>query len=194
MEILLNASRGVISVIPKRAGTAPKSRWLKVTRPSALPLIAASSTISSAGSSSCGRHKNRVATGLAIAQSAETNALTSDSSKPDATRCLELTHTASYSSAKATDTTGVKAWLKARSSKVAEAPEGLRKPATITLVSKTNNIIYDIIYDVNIEDRGTFYLALGDDFSIFWQNPELSSRDAGKNQFFLFAFLNLIEK
>lgn len=188
MEILLNASRGVISVIPKRAGTAPKSRWLKVTRPSALPLIAASSTISSAGSSSCGRHKNRVATGLAIAQSEETNALTSDSSKPDATRCLELTHTASYSSAKATDTTGVKAWLKARSSKVAEAPEGLRKPATITLVSKTNNIIYDIIYDVNIEDKSTFYLVQATTFPFSGRTPNFLPEMPGKISFFSSPF------
>jgi hypothetical protein len=55
--ILPIASRGIITSIPNRAGTVPKSRTLNVTNVSARPLTAVSSTISSPGSRSCGLHR-----------------------------------------------------------------------------------------------------------------------------------------
>src|ERR1700751_2090464 len=79
--ILRMASAGVSSSMPNRAGATPKSRRLKVTIAAAWPLTAASSTSSSAGSRSCGRHMKCVSTGSAIASTPRTKTPASGRSK-----------------------------------------------------------------------------------------------------------------
>ena len=84
--ILPIASRGIITSIPNRAGTVPKSRTLNVTNASARPCTAVSGTISSPGSRSCGL-KKCVFTASAIATTASRNISTSRSLSPAASRC-----------------------------------------------------------------------------------------------------------
>ena len=102
-ESLLIASWGVETAMPNSAGVSPKSRRLNVTSASALPFIAASRTISSEGSRSLGRHRNRLTAGSATAQSAEMTVQTSDARRPDARRCTGSQHIASYSRVGATE-------------------------------------------------------------------------------------------
>jgi hypothetical protein len=98
---------GIITSIPNRAGTVPKSRTLNVTNPSARPLIAVSRTISSPGSRNCGRHRTCVFTGSAIATKASRNISTSRSLNPAASRCSASEQVASYSMASGTLTNSV---------------------------------------------------------------------------------------
>ena len=90
---------------------------------------------------SCGRHRNHGDTGSATAQSAEIIVPTSASLRPEIARCAGSLHTASYSSARVTVSISVNVRLRARSSNAAEAPVGLRSPATIILVSRTSRMI-----------------------------------------------------
>ena len=69
---------------------------------------------------------------------------TSSSLNPDTIRCAGSRQTASYSNARATDSRSVNALLNARSINAAEAPLGLRRPATTTLVSNTYRITYNV--------------------------------------------------
>ena len=68
--ILLSNSAGDNTSIPNVAGVSPKSRRLNVTIAAAWPFTAASSTSSSAGSRSWGRHMKCVSTGSTIASTA----------------------------------------------------------------------------------------------------------------------------
>ena len=69
---------------------------------------------------------------------------TSSSLNPDTIRCAGSRQTASYSNARATDSRSVNLPLKAWSISAAEAPLGLRRPATTTLVSNTHLIVSDM--------------------------------------------------
>ena len=83
-------------VSPKRCA-GPKSATLQVAKRSAAPLIAASSTISSSGSLSWGRHRNLTSTGSIIAARLPENASSSSSVSPCRRRCSGRFSTSSYS-------------------------------------------------------------------------------------------------
>jgi hypothetical protein len=123
--------------MPNRDGADPKCRKLNVTSASARPLTAASSTISSPGSRSCGLQRKCVLTGSAMAITAVTKISTSRAESPDASWCSASQQTASYSIAKATLTRSVISPCRTARKMAADAPPGLRIPATTASVSST---------------------------------------------------------
>lgn len=127
----------------------PKSRRLKVTIACACPFTAASSTISSEGSFSCGRQIKCDSTGSASAASASTNMTAWRMSRPAAAQCSARIHTASYSSIRATLASNWTCPSNAAPSSAADAPDGLRIAATTTSVSSTSRMDdFDITRDV----------------------------------------------
>lgn len=134
--------------MPNREGTAPKSRTLNVTKASARPFTAASSTISSPGSRSCGRHKKCVSTASAIAIIPFTKISTSCADKPEANRCSACPQVASYSKARATVSNSVGLPRRAARRIAADAPLGLRIAATITSVSSITLTPHTISYRI----------------------------------------------
>lgn len=114
-----------------------KCARLKVTRASALPLMAVSKTISSSGSISRGLQRNERRAGLAIAAKSSSTVPTSTLLNPDAAKCSGLVSTASYSSISGTESNKPNRSSKAASRSWREAPSLLRSAATTTSVSRT---------------------------------------------------------
>jgi len=120
-----------------RAGVA-RCRRLNVTNRSARPLTAVSSTISSAGSFSRGRHKKRSGTGTATFANASRISFISVALNPLASKCSCRVRTASYSTISGTGTRNSTLWSRAHSRICRDAPRSLRSAATRTPVSRTS--------------------------------------------------------
>ena len=122
---------------PNLTAATAKCRRLNVTSRSARPLIAASSTMSSSGSGSCGRQRNARRTGLATDITASSNTPTSALSNPAAARCSGRVSTASYSIAKGTVSINSYRLRSTAISSRRDAPVLLRIAETMTSVSNT---------------------------------------------------------
>jgi hypothetical protein len=109
---------------------------LNVTSQSAAPLTAVSSTISSAGSFNCGRHKNRRGTGIDTCTKASSTSFTCRAVRPLASRCSGRVRTASYSMINGAEASTSNLRSRAAFNNCLEAPRSLRKAATTTSVSR----------------------------------------------------------
>src|SRR6266699_3382808 len=85
--ILFKTSIGRKTETPKRSAATAKSETLYVTRASASPLMAASSTISSPGSPTCGLHRKCNSTVSIKAASSASKSSISSGARPGASQC-----------------------------------------------------------------------------------------------------------
>lgn len=151
--ISCHASRGRITRIPNLLAAAARCRSLNVTRTSAPPFTALSSTISSPGSLSCGRHRKRNRTWVATFATASRISFTSSAVNPLAARCSRRVRTASYSTISGTDDSSSAAPSNTLSKICREAPRSLRRAATSTSVSRSHRTPYDITRNITRNTR-----------------------------------------
>ncbi len=123
--------------MPNRSPATAKSRTLYVIRASASPLMAASSTISSLGSRTCGLQSKCTSTGSINPASSARNSSTSSGTSPCASLCSGRFSTSSYSRKRG----GVAKATSCRSATnrrtAFPAPKRVRSAATTTEVSRT---------------------------------------------------------
>src|SRR5271166_4834053 len=132
-----SSSAGLRTEMPNRSPASTKSPALYVTKASAWPLTAASSTISSFGSRDWGRQRKCSSTGSIKAASSARNSSISSGASPCARRCSGRCKTSSYSrkSGGFAKSTSCRSAINRRTA--FPAPVRVRSPATTTEVSRT---------------------------------------------------------
>src|ERR1700760_3112220 len=136
--ILLRASAGRMTSIPKVLRASRRWLSLNVTIALACPFTAASKTSSSPGSRSCGRQRKNDLSGSANPNRPSTYLPTSNALSPEANRCSANVQMASYSKARATVSNMTALPSSILRSSSADPPRGLRIAAITTSVSSTS--------------------------------------------------------